>query len=69
MYIIHLKAFLFYLDYVLILKYVYIFVILELQIIAHDVKSGFVSFVVYGDFRMVNVDIFPPGACMYVCML
>jgi hypothetical protein len=35
----------------------YIFVIFESQVTAHDVKPGFVTFVVYADFRMVNIDI------------
>jgi len=43
--IIHLKAFLFKLDNVLLLKYMCIFV--ESQFITHDVKPGFVTFVVY----------------------
>jgi hypothetical protein len=38
-YMIHLKAFLFSLDNVLLSKYVYVFS--ESQIIAHDVKPGF----------------------------
>jgi len=38
--------------------YVYtVFVISESQVTAHDVKPGFVTFVVYADFRMVNADI------------
>jgi hypothetical protein len=46
----------------------YIFVIFESHIIAHGVKPRFVTSVVYVDFRMVNVDILPPGgACMSVC--
>jgi hypothetical protein len=44
--------------------YIFIF---ESQVIAHDVKPGYVTFVVYADIRMVKVDILPPGACMYVC--
>jgi len=66
MHIIHFKAFLFYFDNVLIVKYMYIFVIFVSQAIACDVKPGSVTFVVYADFRIVNVDILPPGACMFV---
>ena len=43
--IIHLKDFLFMLDNVLLLKYMCIFV--ESLFIAHDLKLGFVTFVVY----------------------
>ena len=42
-----------YVIHVVLLKYRYIFV--ESQAIAHDVKPGFVIFVVYCHFRMVNV--------------
>jgi len=38
---------------VLLLKRMYIFVILESQVIAHDVKPGFVTSVEYANFRMV----------------
>jgi len=39
-YMVHLKAFLFNLDNVLLSKYMYVFS--ESQVIAHDVKPGFV---------------------------
>ena len=45
----------------------YIFVIFGSQVVTHNVKPRFVTFVIYADFRMVNVDILPPGACMSVC--
>jgi hypothetical protein len=51
----------------LILKHTYIFVIVESQVIVHDVKPGFVTFVICAEFRLVNIDILPPGACMSVC--
>jgi len=54
-YIIHLKAFLFKLDHVLLFKYMYIFVTFESQFTSHDVKPGFVIFVVCADFRMAIV--------------
>ena len=54
-YIIRLKALPFKLGKVLLLKYMYIFA--ETQVIAHDIQAGFVTFVVYAEFRMVNVDI------------
>jgi hypothetical protein len=57
MYITHLEAFLFKLDNNLLLKCKDIFFIFESQITAHDVKPGFVTFVVHADFRVVNVDI------------
>jgi hypothetical protein len=37
-FMIHLKAFLFKLDHVLLLKYMYIFVIFESKFTAHDLK-------------------------------
>jgi len=46
---------------VLLLKRMYIFVILESQVIAHHVKPGFVTFVEYAYFRIVNVAIL--GLC------
>jgi hypothetical protein len=54
-YIIHFKAFPFNLESVLSLKCMYIFV--ESQVIAHDIKPEFVNFVVYAEFRKVNVEI------------
>jgi len=54
-YIIHLRAVLFKLDNFLLWKCMYIFV--ESQVIALDIQAGFVTFVVYAEFRMMNVDI------------
>jgi hypothetical protein len=54
-YIIHLKVLPFKLDIVLLLKFMYIFV--ESRVIAHDIKPGFVTFVVYAEFLLVNIDI------------
>jgi len=34
------------------------YIFLEPQFIAHDTQPGFVTFVVYAVFRMVNIDIF-----------
>jgi hypothetical protein len=45
-----------YVIHFLLSKYMYIFV--ESQVIAHDVKPGSVIFVVYYDLRMVNVYIY-----------
>jgi hypothetical protein len=33
-------------------------IIVESQVIAHDTKPGFVTFVVYAEFRKINVDNF-----------
>jgi hypothetical protein len=47
--------------------YVYIFVIFELPVIAPDVQPGFVFYVLYVDFRLVNVDIRSLCSVFYVC--
>ena len=40
-----------------LLKRMFIFVILESEVIAHDVQPGFVTFAEYPNFRMVYVAI------------
>jgi len=47
--------------------YVYIYFIFESQFIAHDVKPGFVNFVVHADFRVVNVGILSLCPLFYLC--
>jgi len=41
---------------------------LESQVIAHDVKPGFVNFFLYAELRMVNVDISLSSLSVY-CIL
>ena len=58
------------LENVLLLKlcmYVYIYFIFESEFIAHDVKPGFVNFVVHADFRVVNVGILSLCPLFYLC--
>jgi hypothetical protein len=43
--------------YIYIYIYICVCVIFESQFTAHDVKPGLVTFVVYADFRMINIDI------------
>jgi len=55
------------LDHVLLLKYMYIFVIFESQFTVHNVKPGFVTFVLCAVFRMVTVNILSLCSVFYLC--
>ena len=53
-------------DNVLLLKYMYIFVIFESPVIAHDVYLGFLFYVLYVDFRLLDTDILSLCSVFYI---